>query len=63
MIAGENLYAGDYVYMDQKDGLVYQATWEEFKKGNVWKIPLDIRKGETLPRVATIPFSVIKKIP
>ncbi len=48
MIAGENLYTGDWVCTNEKDGLIYQATWEEFKKGKTWKIPIDMRKGETL---------------
>lgn len=49
MIAGENLYAGDWVCVNRKDGLVYQATWEDFKNGNAWKIPKDVQKAERIP--------------
>ncbi len=49
MVAGENLYEGDWVCVNGKDGLVYQATWEEFRNGNAWKVPVDIQKGESLP--------------
>ncbi|HEX2965797.1 MAG TPA: hypothetical protein VHO84_08425 [Syntrophorhabdaceae bacterium] len=57
MIAGENLYAGDYVCMNRRDGLLYQATWEEFKICKAWRISLDVRKGEPIPEVSDIIFS------
>ncbi|HEX2965755.1 MAG TPA: hypothetical protein VHO84_08215 [Syntrophorhabdaceae bacterium] len=46
MIAGEDLYAGDRVALNPKDGFVYQATWEDFKTGKYWVIPTNVRKGQ-----------------
>ncbi len=49
MLAGEDLYAGDRASLNLRDGFVRQASWEDYKIGRYWTIPINVRKGNEVP--------------